>query len=472
MSRPFVVNQNTYLVHAARSSGAYPQLAADWFAHTADPTPFFTWLAAPLLAIVGPGSLPALNALLGAACLGALVLAAEALLPDDAPRAPRWVVACALAAAWLAGPRSQIGFAGVADQHVIRNFLQPANFGVLLLVGLALLLRGRPRAGAAIAALSAVLHPTYIPSVLLVVGAALALDRDAPWRQRAVPAALTGAVLAPPLLWTATRFAPSDAATFHAAQKILADDRIPHHTSPQLWFGGEAVVCALIVAAALLLVRRSGKLLLGAYAAVCVLGTLAAVVVPGLYTLRLAFPWRISTWLVPLSTAVLFTALLGRPMRRPARRVLPCIVGAVWVIAMVIAVRQGLHRMRPRAEPGVALAREAQRLGSAADVIVSPPSWEHLRLNAPAAIFADWKSHPYADREVLEWDRRVGLLSALYAGEGPLSCGALSPILASAPAPRWVIVPEGASLPCAGVELAAQGADGSLYRVLGEPPPR
>ncbi|AGP35149.1 DUF6798 domain-containing protein [Sorangium cellulosum] len=471
MSRSFVSNQNTYLVHAARSSGAYPELAADWFAHTADPTPFFTGLVAPLLALAGPGVLPALNAILTAACLAAIVLAAEALVPDGAPRAPRWVVACALAVAWLASPRAQYGFAGVADQQVLRNFLQPANFGVLLLVGLALLLRGRPRAGAAIAALAAVMHPTYIPSVLLLVGAALALDRAAPWRRKAVAAALAGAVLAPPLLWTATRFAPSDPATFRAAQRILADERIPHHTSPQLWFDLGAVLCALIVAAALLIARRSGKALLGAYAGVCVLGTLAAAAFPQLYTLRLAFPWRISTWLVPLSTAVLFTALLGRLMRRPARRVLPGIAAGVWVIATAVAVRQGLHRMRPREEAGVALAREARRRGAATDVIVSPPAWEHLRLNAPAAIFADWKSHPYADREVLEWDRRVGLLSGLYAGAGALSCGALAPILASAPAPRWVIVPRGASLSCPGVELAVEGADGSLYRVLAAPPP-
>ncbi|XXY47303.1 DUF6798 domain-containing protein [Sorangium sp. So ce269] len=471
MSRTFVVNQNTYLVHAALRSGAYPQLEADWFAHTADPTPFFTWLVAPLLSLAGPASLLALNALLNAACLAALALAAEALLPDDAPRAPRWVVACALAAAWLAAPRPRVAFEGVADQQVVRYFLQPASSGVLLLVGLALWLHGRPRAGAATAALSAVLHPTYIPSVLLLVGVLVALDREAPWPRKAALAALTAAVLAPPLLWTMTRFAPSDAATFRAAQRIIADVRIPHHTDPRRWFDLEVVVRALIVAGAIAVARRSGKLRLGAFAGFCVLGTLAAVAFPGLYTLRLAFPWRISSWLVPLSTAVLLAALLGRLMRHPQRLVLPGLVGAVWAIAMAVGVRQGLHRMNRREEAGIALAREAQRRGSATDVIVIPPSWEHLRLNAPAAIVADWKSHPYADREVLEWDRRVELLSALYTGAGPLSCGALAPVLAGAPAPRWVIVPSRSSLSCPGVELVAKDADGGLYRVLGEPSP-
>ncbi|WP_437621248.1 DUF6798 domain-containing protein [Sorangium sp. So ce1151] len=475
MSRPFVINQNTYLVHAARRFGTYPQLEADWFAHTADPTPFFTWLVAPLFSIAGTGSLLALNALLGAACLAGLVFAAEALLPDAAPRAPRWAVACALAAAWLAGPWREIAFEGVAGQYVLRDFLQPSNFGVLLLCGLALWLHGRPRAGAAVAALAAVMHPTFVPSVLLIVGTTLVLDRRTPWRRRAVLAALTAALLAPPLIWAATQFAPSDPGTFHAAQKIIADGRIPHHTVPQRWLDVDVLYRALIVAAAILLARRSDKLRLGAFAAVCVLGTLAAAAFPQLYTLRLAFPWRISTWLVPLCTAVLCAALLGRVARRvprgAPRLVAPGILGVVWVAAMGAAVNSGLERMRRRTGPGVALALEAQRRGALTDVVISPPSWEHLRLNAPVAIFADWKSHPYADREVLEWDRRNKLLRKLYPRRGSLQCSALAPILASAPAPRWVIVPKGSSMSCPGVELATSDRDGSLYRIV-EPSPR
>ncbi|XXX79798.1 DUF6798 domain-containing protein [Sorangium sp. So ce134] len=475
MSRPFVVNQNTYLVHAARRSGAFPQLEADWFAHTADPTPFFTWLVSPLLSIAGTFGLLALNALLSAACLAGLVFAAEALLPDAAPRAPRWAVACAVAAAWLAGPLREVAFEGVAGQYLLRDYLQPSNFGVLLLCGLALWLHGRPRAGAAVAALAAVMHPTYVPSVLLIAGTALVLDRDTPWRRQAIPAALTAALLAPPLIWTATQFAPSDAGAFRAAQAIIADGRIPHHTVPQRWLDADVLYRALIVAAAILLVRRSAKLRLGTFAAVCVLGTLAAVALPQLYTLRLAFPWRISTWLVPLCTAVLCAALLGHAARRVPPRVPrlvpPVLLGVVWAVAMAAAVDGGLRRMRRRTDTGAALAREAQRRGAVTDVVISPPSWEHLRLNAPVAIFADWKSHPYADREVLEWDRRNKLLRKLYPRRGPLQCSALAPILASSPAPRWVIVPRGSSMSCPGVELATSDRDGSLYRIV-EPSPR
>ncbi|MGK3991445.1 DUF6798 domain-containing protein [Sorangium sp. So ce136] len=112
----------------------------------------------------------------------------------------------------------------------------------------------------------------------------------------------------------------------------------------------------------------------------------------------------------------------------------------------------------------------AHRRGSGCSVTWSSP-WHARTADAPAAIFADWKSHPYADREVLEWDRRVELLAALDTGAGPMSCGALAPVLAGAPAPRWVIAPSGSSLSCPGVELVAEDADGGLYRVLGEPSP-
>ncbi|WP_437733271.1 DUF6798 domain-containing protein [Sorangium sp. So ce1335] len=463
MWRPFVSNQNTYFAHAALRSGDYPQLAADWFAHTREPTLFFSWLMTPLLAL-GLFTLPVLNAVFGSLCMAAIVLAAESLLPADAPRAPRWVIACALGSAGLALP--DMVFEGTAGQSLFRGYLQPSNAGVLLLCGLALSLRGRRCAGAAVASLSAILHPTYVPSVLLLVGAELLLDRETPARRKALAAALAGVLLMPPLLWAATQFAPSDAETFQKAQRILADSRIPHHSDPRRFLALADGARALVVVLAIVAATRSGKERLGVFAGFVVLGTLAAIGFPKLYSLRLAFPWRISTWLIPLSTAVLCAALFGRLTRR-LPRVIPGAVGVVGVVAVGAAVSEGLDRMSDHEDRGIALAREAQRRGSATDVVVAPSTfkWSHLRLNAPVATFADWKSHPYADREVVEWNRRIKLLEAFYASRGQAQCRALEPIVASSPAPGWVIMPPRSSISCDGVELALKDRHGSLYRI-------
>jgi Domain of unknown function (DUF6798) len=36
-----------------------------------------------------------------------------------------------------------------------------------------------------------------------------------------------------------------------------------------------------------------------------------------------------------------------------------------------------------------------------------PLELEHVRLNGPAAVYVDWKSHPYASADLAEWKRRI-----------------------------------------------------------------
>lgn len=75
--------------------------------------------------------------------------------------------------------------------------------------------------------------------------------------------------------------------------------------------------------------------------------------------------------------------------------------------------------MRPETLPMMDFAR---RTLAAGDLYVIPPELERFRLRSGAPALADSKSHPYKDREVLEWNARLTLARAFYETR---SCAAL-----------------------------------------------
>ena len=71
--------------------------------------------------------------------------------------------------------------------------------------------------------------------------------------------------------------------------------------------------------------------------------------------------------------------------------------------------------LRPDTLPMMDFVRSTVARG---DVYVVPPELERFRLRTGAPVLADFKSHPYKDREVLEWFTRLRLVEAFYASGG------------------------------------------------------
>ncbi|MCP6582604.1 hypothetical protein NL505_29700, partial [Klebsiella pneumoniae] len=59
-----------------------------------------------------------------------------------------------------------------------------------------------------------------------------------------------------------------------------------------------------------------------------------------------------------------------------------------------------------------------QRNHRPGDVYLTDPFNQKFRLDALSAQFVSWKTHPYLDREVLEWRRRVLLAREVFGGQG------------------------------------------------------
>lgn len=442
-------NQNQYFLHGLADAGM-GELGSDWLANTRDPTPLFSGaiaLAEPVfghagffaLLMVYALSLTSLSRLLPFAprsLAGEIVLQSLVTLTHSALVRMLSVQTLGIDYPWYLQ-------AGVANQYLIGAGLQPSVFGVLLLTALAAFGHGRPRLAGFLVGLACLAHSTYLlPAALLTLG----MMAGSSWRDALALGAIALAVVTPVLAYIAIVFAPTDPQTFAAAQQILAWVRIPHHTDPARWLD---LVAGLQTLVALLgLVAWRGTRLARPLTVAAGLSLLLSIVA-GLWhqpTLSLLFPWRLSAVLVPLATLVGLTALARGLERFLAPIVLFILAGLIFLMSLIgayVVMDRGLAYQESQGERGLLVfARDHRapgqlyllpagypkppsRRGSASSTFIpvrpsaEPAIFElqRFRLQSGVPAYVDFKSIPYHDRDVLEWQRRLDLVVRWYGIE-------------------------------------------------------
>jgi hypothetical protein len=344
--------------------------------------------------------------------------------------------------------------AGVANQYVLGAGLQPSVFGVLLLLSVSAFLRDRPLLAATWSSLAAVMHSTYLlTAALLTLSYLFLLCREKRVRAALLVGAWTLLLVAPVLVYNLLLFAPSSAEEFAKAQYLLAHVRLPHHASIERWLDG--IACAQLgwVLLAMSLVR--GSRLFAIMTMTFALSLLLTLVQfgTGNDTLALLFPWRSSAILVPLATTVVLTRVVNwitdwfPSPSLPRRRAMAVVCGVVLAILTVGGAAidyfglgyqtnaqelELLHYIRAhkQSKEVYLLPVEVPKLTTgkrgAPSLNFTPPprrnaqtqvisvDLQRFRLFTGAPIYVDFKSIPYKDVEVLEWDERVRWNHALH----------------------------------------------------------
>jgi hypothetical protein len=496
----FYSNQHQYLLHGLAKAG-YGNLADDWLANTTDPTPFFTagialgygaggWtfqlvqFVAIAVYFLSVWKLVDAVGLMPRTLGGKLLFAGLFTLSHSA--------ILRVASVWLLGADYPWFLqAGVANQYLLGAGLQPSVVGVLLVTALTAYASGRPVLACGLAAAVNLIHATYLlPSAMLVAGMSVGEWRAGRSGSAVRAAGLALLIAGPIAAYQFVTFGPTTADTFADAQRIIADDRIPHHARPARWFDAAAGLQVVWIVLGLAAVRKTRLFLpLVIAAGLAVVGT-AVVLATNHPTLELFFPWRVSAVLVPVATAAVLATIVhwaeqfsgrNRPIqtggsngslsprgeggRRPGERenapthaALPPSPGsqslatlsprgegknlagylgilllAVSVLGAVAVYFFGLGYREP--STGDAILDSVHMSKQKGDVyltptrfakpttergvysftfvppkdVVSPVSFElsSFRLTTGAAQYVDFKSIPYKDVEVLEWQRRV-----------------------------------------------------------------
>ena len=502
----FYSNQNQYYLHGLSLAG-YGDLATDWLANTADPTPIFSRLVAIGYRIAGLWPLHLLFFLLMMLAFASLWAIGVTLPLWPARRSAQWLVAAGLTLLFSAIARcASVGIfgvdypwyaqAGIANQYLLGPGLQPSVFGVFLLVSLAAYLHDRPRLAALAIAVAATMHSTYLLTGALLVSGYLA---DLLWRGRSREAIITGVVsllgVAPILIYVLSTFRPSSLAEFREAQEIVAWVRIPHHTRVTQWFDLVAGVQLLAMILIGYLYRQSRLV------AVLCLPLAGATVLTliqwqsGNATLALLFPWRLSVVLMPLASLGSIVVLVYWLERWNWPWLEQCLAGAWFATAVcgaVVVIWQGWGYREHAAESAVmANVAEHRRPGDCYLVptrVQSPPKsrgsysstflpksgnqtrpsifeFQRFRLATGAAIYIDFKSIPYQDREVIEWWRRVNEVEQWYATPDWEKSGVI--VALQQRGVSHVVIPRDSPVQAVGWEQLYHDASYTLYRLPG-----
>jgi hypothetical protein len=238
------------------------------------------------------------------------------------------------------------------------------------------------------------------------------------WRPLAIGAgALLG--VTPVLINTFRTFGGTHPILATRARELLVEFRIPHHALPTNWLDGSVLVKVAFIVLAVYLSRKTNlfHILLWPFT-VAVVGTLAQVV-SNSDILALLFPWRISSWLVPISTGVILFQGLEHIWPKFIR-----VIPGKWIFVLILLTAgsftgtgwvKSLWEYRERVSsadrPIMAEIREAKQPG---DVYLIPLDMQDFRLETGAPAYVEFKSIPYKDTDVLEWYRRVSLAGSLY----------------------------------------------------------
>jgi hypothetical protein len=488
----FTSNQYTYFLHGLARAG-YGFLSNDWLAGTADPTPVFSLLVeftyrifhseAPAYVYYG---------LLLGVYLYALYGIADILF--DLRRSP--LRSLTFLAAFMAfhstvfrfilsriwdGEAAYLFEGGVAEQRILGQIFQPSSFGVFLLLSILFFLRGKKGLSILSLAVAVYFHSTYLlAGALLTLGyLAAILWKERSWKSALGFGALTLAAVAPVAMYDAVFFGPASAEIYRQASQILAHYRIPQHAQISWWlFHWTTAAQAALLAAALWVVRKTRLFPVLLVATLGMLILTLAEWATGNDSLALLFPWRISSILVPLATAILLAFgvhwLAARipPLPDTVARAVPVACLAVIGSLLVAGIaRFPLDQAAAASDPAKPMMQFVRDTAVAGDVFFIPPKMESFRLATGAPVFVDVKSSPYRDADVVEWYRRLMRTNEFYRPETDRCVQA--PALAREEGVYLFIIPA-QEMPsgCPAFKVMYQDSDYSVVRIIPEPVPQ
>jgi len=333
----YTSNQNQYFLHGLANAG-FGQLNEDWLANTLDPTPVFSkfieisWQVLPWRPIFY-----IYFGILAGVFLYSMLGITDLIWRLGESRPQKWLYLTALIALFSAGQRyltaRLLGVdweflfdGGVAGQRLLGTVLQPSTFGVFLILSIYQFLRGKRGWAIVCLLIATTFHPTYLLSAGVLTAVYMGVTF---WEtKKAGPPLVLGVgalIGVSPILWsTLVTFGGSKPMLAAQARRILVAFRIPHHAVVTEWFDASVLVKLGFVGLGLILLWKENSasppsrppngrkidpkfnlfhIILWPF--VVAISLTVIQVLSDHVILALLFPWRLSTWLVPLSVSLI-----------------------------------------------------------------------------------------------------------------------------------------------------------------------
>ncbi len=471
----YTSNQNQYFLHGMAKAGV-GLLDQDWLANTEDPTPLFSFLVFGITKYLHPILFYLVYAALMSLYLVMIIRIIELKRKDIFSKQQAIIFLSVIVIIHSAGWRFFIsriidpewsyfiedGFAG---QRMLGPVLQPSSFGVLLLLSIFFILKNRKYAAILAACTAALFHPTYLLSAAILVSITIlgyAWENRHEWdRKHTFKLVAMGffalLVISPILVYTFRSFGSPSAIT-DQSRNILITFRIPHHAIIEEWFNYTSVIKLVLIFLGLILTWRTRLFTILLIPTVVGLVLTVYQLISGSQLFSLIFPWRMSIFLVPISTAVLVerSIMFFSTRNEPKRWHVSKLVVVISLSLTFIAVASGVTRMfldfQRKSNSNEYALFQSIKAGDypQSTIFVTPLKMQDFRLETGLPVYVDFKSIPYDDADVLEWYRRNLLVDEFYKDP---TCGRIEN-LGSNESVTHIVLPISSTIPeCEGTKI-------------------
>lgn len=326
----FSGNQNIYFLWGAAKAG-FGNLQADPMLLQADPYPAFTFLASTVFKLLPIAAFQLIYWLLNSVYTYSLFGIADkftGIYSGIRTLALFSVLFLTLHSTQLWGSFFETALgadlrwiwdSGLAEQGVLRGYLQPSVFGVFLLLGALFLVEDKPIYAALSFGLAGAVHANYLALSGLMLGfaAIVLLVRKELTRKQATAMAVFVVVTLPYLIYVAQHFLANGSAEVQATVESHFDDHL--HFDPSTWLNAKTLIQGVVFLLFLWMFRKTplGKWIRVITQFTIVISVLA-LVIPKTPLLSLT-PWRVSVVLFPIGFSIML-GLLSQSLR-PGRYV-------------------------------------------------------------------------------------------------------------------------------------------------------
>ncbi len=475
----YTSNQNTKFLHGIAQAGQ-GYLNQDWLANTLDPLPVFTTLVQLTHTYLFPEAFYLYYLILfGIYAYSLLGIAAIVFnLKSYAQQLVYFLllvtIHCLEINIFDFKTHIHLHY-GVAQQYILGPYFQTSNFGILIILSIYLFLRQNYTTSTITLALAAIIHPTYLPTAAILTLSYLIIRYQQGEKiTQVIPMGTLSLILVLPVVFYMTFTFQETSPEIAEQAKFLLVNRIPHHSFPQEWLNAVAWIQIILVIVAIYWVRHSHLFLVLMIPFTLAVSLTLIQIITQSKTLAFMTPWRVSAFLVPLSTGIILGFLVALTWKQYTsfftryQQIVSYFCLAALLPFFIVGIGDQLKDFQ-REYSYFPLMEFIQQHKMANDLYLVPHTsgnFVQFRLRTGAPIFVNYKSHPYKDTEVLEWQNRLMMAHQFYAPEfHPTRCHNLDKIV-TLYSVNHVITENGDVIECQGWENIYTDKTYRVYRLI------
>lgn len=323
---------------------------------------------------------------------------------------------------------------GVASQYMIGRAFQPCVFGVFIILSIFLFLKDRYYLSVFFLALASTFHSAYLFSsgILTLTYMIIIYKEEKKMFKPFLIGLISLLLILPVTIYHLAALKATASELSKVALGILVKKRIPHHADPRVWLNAIAFLKIILIGIALFIIRKKRLFLIGFIPFVTTIIFTFIQFLIDMDFIGLLAPWRVSVWLVPISSCIILSCLLSfiynkfksliNKMQNQIITICLIISFMFFLSGLVVVIKN--YNLYLNKDHGN-MMNFVSKNKTENDIYLIPNKIQEFRINTGVPVLVTYKSHPYKDVELLEWYKRLRLSKDFYKKNNDDKCSQL-----------------------------------------------